>query len=155
MFPWNENALSISVPSWEESITTSGFPSFWASNAENCCFLYCNRNKLLNKQFELPVIEQLWYSCNITVIVYHIVTNLLDRRQLPWWHYYDNPLCYTGAICPNHKNLSAGLAGQSLPLINTLRPRQNGRRFTDDTFKRIFWNENVRISIKISLKFVP
>ena len=39
--------------------------------------------------------------------------------------------------------------------INTLRPRQNGRRFADDTFKRIFLNENVRISIEISLKFVP
>ena len=42
-----------------------------------------------------------------------------------------------------------------LVLLNTLRPRQNGRRFADDTFKRIFLNENVRISIKISLKFVP
>ena len=39
--------------------------------------------------------------------------------------------------------------------VNTLRPRQNGRGFADDTFKRIFVNENVRISIKISLKFVP
>ena len=39
--------------------------------------------------------------------------------------------------------------------INTLRTRQNGRRFADDTFKRIFFNENVRISIKISLKIVP
>ena len=39
--------------------------------------------------------------------------------------------------------------------INTLRPRQNGRHFTDDTFKRIFLNENFRISIIISLKFVP
>ena len=39
--------------------------------------------------------------------------------------------------------------------INTLRPRQDGRRFADDTFKRIFLDENVRISIKISLKFVP
>ena len=38
--------------------------------------------------------------------------------------------------------------------LNTLRPRQNGRRFADDTFKRIFLNENVRILIKISLKFV-
>ena len=37
----------------------------------------------------------------------------------------------------------------------TLRPRQNGRRFADDTFKRIFLTENVRISIKVSLKFVP
>ena len=40
-------------------------------------------------------------------------------------------------------------------LLNTLRPRQNGRRFADDTFKRIVLNENIRISIKISLKFVP
>ena len=39
--------------------------------------------------------------------------------------------------------------------FNTLRPRQNGRRFADDTFKRIFYNEKVRILIKISLKFVP
>ena len=36
-----------------------------------------------------------------------------------------------------------------------LWPRQNGRHFADDTFKRIFLNENDRISIKISLKFVP
>ena len=39
--------------------------------------------------------------------------------------------------------------------FNTLRPRQNGRHFTDDTFKRIFLNENVCISLEISLKFVP
>ena len=40
-------------------------------------------------------------------------------------------------------------------LINTLRPRQNGRNFADDTFKYIFLNENVWIPIKMSLKFVP
>ena len=38
---------------------------------------------------------------------------------------------------------------------NTLRPRQNGRHFADDVFKCIFFNENVWISLKISLKFVP
>ena len=38
--------------------------------------------------------------------------------------------------------------------VNTLRPRQNGCHFTDDIFKGIFLNENVLISIKISLKFV-
>ena len=38
--------------------------------------------------------------------------------------------------------------------INTLRPRQNGRHFADDIFKCIFFNENVWISLKISLKFV-
>ena len=42
----------------------------------------------------------------------------------------------------------------SLRSVNTLRPRHNGRRFADDTFKRIFLND-VKIPIEISLKFVP
>ena len=40
-------------------------------------------------------------------------------------------------------------------VINTLRPRQNGRHFPNDIFKCIFLNDNIKISIKISLKFVP
>ena len=39
--------------------------------------------------------------------------------------------------------------------VDTLRPKQNGSHFTDDIFKYIFSDENVWISIKISLKFVP
>ena len=39
--------------------------------------------------------------------------------------------------------------------LNTLRPRQNGCHFADDTFKDIFVNENARIFIEFSLKFVP
>ena len=39
--------------------------------------------------------------------------------------------------------------------LNTLRPKQHGCHFTDDTFNRIFLNEHVRIAIAISLKFVP
>ena len=39
--------------------------------------------------------------------------------------------------------------------FNTLRPRRNEQHFADDILKRIFFNENVWISIKISLKFVP
>ena len=39
--------------------------------------------------------------------------------------------------------------------LNTLWLRQNGRHFPDDIFKCISLNENVCISIKISLKFVP
>ena len=39
-------------------------------------------------------------------------------------------------------------------LINTLRPRRNEQYFADDIFKCIFFNENVWISIKISLKFI-
>ena len=39
--------------------------------------------------------------------------------------------------------------------FNTLRPRQNRCLFADDIFKCIFLNENVWISIQITLKFVP
>ena len=35
-----------------------------------------------------------------------------------------------------------------------LSPRQNGRHFADDTFKCIFLNEDIWISIKIWLNFV-
>ena len=49
--------------------------------------------------------------------------------------------------------------GQTTPdrqnFINTLRPRQNGFHFADDSFKCIFLNENALISIRISLRFVP
>ena len=40
-------------------------------------------------------------------------------------------------------------------LLNTLRPRQDGPHFPDDSFKWIFLNENAWISIEVSLKFVP
>ena len=39
-------------------------------------------------------------------------------------------------------------------LANTLRPRQSGCNFAEDIFKCLSLNENVRISIKIPLKFV-
>ena len=59
-----------------------------------------------------------------------------------------------------HSTVHAKLMGKNrgylcFAVFNALRPRQNGRHFADDTFKRIFMNENVRISINISLKFVP
>ena len=39
--------------------------------------------------------------------------------------------------------------------LNTLRLRQDGCHFPDDIFKCMFFNENLWITIKISLKFVP
>ena len=40
-------------------------------------------------------------------------------------------------------------------LLNIWRPRRNEQHFADDILKRIFFNESVWISIKISMKFVP
>ena len=59
---------------------------------------------------------------------------------------------------PNSIELSS--AGWMLGLwrqltFNTMRPRQNGRHFSDDIFKCVFLNEKLWIAIRISLKFVP
>ena len=55
----------------------------------------------------------------------------------------------------SHPNQESWVAWPLPKPINTLRPRQNGRHFADDVFKCIFLNENVWISLMISLKFVP
>ena len=52
----------------------------------------------------------------------------------------------------NHGNVLRCWKGM---YFNALRPRQNGRHFADDTFKYMFLNENIIISAKILLKFVP
>ena len=76
---------------------------------------------------------------------------MVDYYFLQWWKTGGT---YISWLEPKHhsKNTSGHL---NLRAFNTLRSRQNGRRFADDNFKRIFLNENVRISIKISRKFVP
>ena len=71
-----------------------------------------------------------WILCGLLINDEAIVYPLMWR-----WSYYH----WCGADCGD---------------FNTLRPRRNGRHFADNTFKCIFLNENVRISIKFSLKFV-
>ena len=70
-----------------------------------------------------------------------------------WYHYttvaYNNPPGHPTFEPPKDPGRH-GLAD----CFNTLRPRQNGRHYPD-ILKLIFLNENVWISIEISLKFVP
>ena len=40
-------------------------------------------------------------------------------------------------------------------LVNILRPRKNGLHFTDDIYICILLSKNIRVSIKVSLKFIP
>ena len=92
-------------------------------------------------------------------------------QMMAWRHYLNQYLLLANWTLKNklHWNFnqySTILVKESLEMscakrrmlwfgLDTLRPKQNGRCFADDTFKCIFLNENVRISIKISLKFVP
>ena len=73
---------------------------------------------------------------------------------MPWLQYCSSPNPYLNQCWPISMMHICIIITQP-QFVNTLRLRQNGRHFADDTFKRIFLNENARISIKISLKFVP
>ena len=50
--------------------------------------------------------------------------------------------------------IDGGSTADVWKLVNTLRPRRNQQHFADDIFKRIFFNKNVCILIKLSLNFV-
>ena len=80
------------------------------------------------------------------------------------WVNTENCWCIHGLMSYRHHRFRKWLTNKDLSLtgpftnklqFNTLRPRQNGRHFPEDIFKCIFLNENVKILIKISLKFVP
>ena len=70
------------------------------------------------------------------------------------WDIINHP-CAMGCNYPCHNLNRNSSLSKLLFLFNTLRLRQNGHLFPDDIFKWIFLNENVWISLRVSLKFVP
>ena len=87
---------------------------------------------------------------------HHDEFSILCKRVFYWYHI--SVLCYHSQILLAIMHLELLLANWRSTWIsksiNTLGPTQNGRHFADDTFKRIFLNENVGILIENSLKFV-
>ena len=62
---------------------------------------------------------------------------------------YDQEIC---SIWEWHLKNGTHFVQASMYPVNTLRLRQNDHPFADDTFKRIFLDENVRISLKFVLR---
>ena len=56
--------------------------------------------------------------------------------------------------CLIFHNMTKIYLNKSIWNVDTLRPRQNGRHFTDHIFKCIFLNKDIWILIDVSLKFV-
>ena len=79
----------------------------------------------------------------------HVYFHSKMCRRTPW---FDIMLSFP---CSCYGKTECEQCSTSVTAFNTLRPRQNGRLFADDIFKCIFLNENIRISNKNSLKFVP
>ena len=72
-----------------------------------------------------------------------------------WFHWFNQVTLCTRLDCSTVASYAKSSDSSLLNTLNTLWPRQNGRRLADDVFKSIFLNENVWISLEIFLKFVP
>ena len=73
--------------------------------------------------------------------------------QGQWWQCSGSVYTYTLEGFTNHAWCLGPLL--AINMVQLIEAEKNGRHFPDDIFKCIFLNENVFISIKISLKFVP
>ena len=92
------------------------------------------------------------FSQNNTSCLCHLVV----KHSYSWYTAYhcDTPIGYRPIVCYCTAPTQIPSISRLPVFFNTLRPRQDGCRFPDDTFERIFLNENIIILIKISLKFV-
>ena len=68
------------------------------------------------------------------------------------WRHREVTTCEM-TVCSKRKHCFSFVMCNST--VNTLRPRQNGNYFPSDILKCISFNENICISFKISLEFVP
>ena len=104
------------------------------------------------------IVNQVVYKCNLQPTSSAILVAILNLsktfKELNWL--YNKYVIQTPRVSAGFtQNMAFSAWLIYIYVINTLRPRQNGRHFADDIFKRIFLNENIWIPIKISLKFVP
>ena len=156
--------LRVTGLSAENSPVTGEFPAQMASTAE---FDTCDYNKIVISLFYLLVyVIQIFRRVTISILIYwHTIQTALlilpcDRSTCTHTHtyisIYELGLIYN-SICNN--TCRPGLYGWDYHIVtqslNTFWPKQYGCHFADDTLKRISLNENVRILIEISLKFIP
>ena len=111
------------------------------------------------------------YVCNakrlqcLYLVWYHIVSGD-SHKHYGWsshilcdenWSQISNVLMECRYLWPYHITFNSmfhGLGADISSWLNQLWPRQNGHCFTVAIFKCIFFNKNVWISIKTTLKFV-
>ena len=119
--------------------------SFW------CLFpLLFHNSKVTSTQ--IITLSQALHSTHHYHILLYVGWNYSSMPKLQWW--FNWTAVWIRAWMNNYiPQIYEDV--YTHPCLNTLRLRQNGRHFADDTFNRIFVNEYVKITIKFSPKFVP
>ena len=124
----------------------------------NSTNLYLNQSWLINKSFHWESPKSNFTGSSPELISSHVFRHytFITTTASP----KDNEFSYLCVQTDGSRaSASGGITNLMLDCIglafNTLRLRRNEQHYADDILKRIFFNENVWISIKISPKFVP
>ena len=96
-------------------------------------------------------------------VVRHLTTKSCETWSCKWWNKgldlsclkFDRCLSSSAVEAPVKFHNDMIILTSNLVAMRSYRPWQNGHHFADDILKHIFWNECVRLSIKISLNIVP
>ena len=116
--------------------------------------------------FEIKINSKVNRQCDLLIQSYDFIKLARDRNMLKimpivedlvFSSYTVFVLCWLLAVGQywGHCGLSNDLGSSLQPeVVNTLRPRQDGRHFADDIFTCNFFNEKCCILIKFSLKYV-
>ena len=104
---------------------------------------------IVQRQAIICIINSLVYWCIYASPSLNKLRNTFHVTKL-WTHWGQDK---NGRHSPVLNTLRPRQNGRHSPVVNILRPRQNGPHSPDYIFKWIFLNENIWISINISLKF--
>ena len=106
-----------------------------------------------------PVDKELNWICKLTLYLVSVSSGKTTRCDLGQvWSVHTQEYNHVWWHPPElHHEPAERAEGKDVFLYssNTLRPKQNGWYFADDTWKWIFFNKEVWIMMMISLKFVP
>ena len=131
----------------------------WFSLASNHCIFY--RGVLCDKSLLAKGIELVSFSAVFRLALHCVYRPAVFAEKYSMYNEISKHNCcglfWNGDMISSQRShaIYLPILPSTSVTINSLRPRQNGRLFADDTFKRIFLNENIRISTENSLKFVP
>ena len=165
----NRQTLAADSPAWQDAIASAAMSLQWRHNGHDGVINHQPHDCLLNRLFKYRS-KKTSKLCvtglcagNSPVIGEFPAQRASNAENVSiWWRhhvltYFSRNIAGSvqDGVCMQVWFCIRVATPCNIYSVNTLRPRQIGRQIPDDIFKRIFLNESVWISMKISLKFVP
>ena len=111
---------------------------------------------LINSRWHVVLRIPYWFGLQVTISRYHYLVNHGKTSMFEYMHKCIRMLKFNRCSVSHSCNSRTKPCRRRIVIyaLNKLRPRQDDRSFTDAILKMPFLNENVWISLKISLNYI-